>query len=375
MEKSRVFISPSQYLQGPGMIEKLGQCVQRFGKRALLIGTKEDISRVATQLNETSLNYGVELVATDFSGAITKTEVARLRTLAQKESCDCIVGLGGGRALDVAKGVSLGEKLILVPTVASSDAPTSIAAVLYNEDGSMDGYTYGHQNPAVVLVDTAIILQAPVRFLVAGMGDALTTFYEAVTTFLGGGTTQAALVSQNESARPTLAAMAIARECLQIILMQGAAAKTACEEGQLTSSFEDVIEANTLLSGIGFESGGLSAAHAIHDGLTIIPETQRSLHGEKVAFCLLAQFVLTTAPEERWTEVLGFMNTVGLPITLAEIGITEVDYKQLLEVGELACAEHEPMKNLGFPVTKEMVADALLEADKRGRAFAVRDFK
>lgn len=369
MEKSRVFISPSQYLQGPGMIEKLGQCVQRFGKRALLIGTKEDISRVATQLNETSLDYGVELVATNFSGEITKTEVARLRTLAQKESCDCIVGLGGGRALDVAKGVSLGEKLILVPTVASSDAPTSIAAVLYNEDGSLDGYTYGRQNPAVVLVDTAIILQAPARFLTAGMGDALTTYYEAVSTFSSGGLTQAALVTKTRSARPTLAAMAIARECLQTILTQGAAAKTACEEGQLTAAFEDVIEANTLLSGIGFESGGLSAAHAIHDGLTIIAETQRSLHGEKVAFCLLAQFVLTDAPADRWTEVLGFMSTVGLPITLAEIGITEIVYEQLLAVGELACAAHEPMKNLGFPVTKEMVAAAMITADERGRAF------
>lgn len=44
--------------------------------------------------------------------------------------------------------------------------------------------------------------------------------------------------------------------------------------------------ANTLLSGLGFENGGLAVAHALHNGLTAVPETHKYTHGEKVAFGL-----------------------------------------------------------------------------------------
>ncbi|MFT5940151.1 MAG: glycerol dehydrogenase [Paraglaciecola sp.] len=63
----------------------------------------------------------------------------------------------------------------------------------------------------------------------------------------------------------------------------GRYAKLACEQDVVTPALEHIVEANTLLSGLGFESGGLAAAYAIDNGLTILPATHNYYHGEKVA--------------------------------------------------------------------------------------------
>lgn len=91
----------------------------------------------------------------------------------------------------------------------------------------------------------------------------------------------------------------------------------------VTEALERIIEANTYLSGIGFESSGLAAAHAIHNGFTILEECHHLYHGEKVAFGTLAQLVLQNSPMDEIETVLGFCQRVGLPVTLAQMGVKE----------------------------------------------------
>lgn len=58
--------------------------------------------------------------------------------------------------------------------------------------------------------------------------------------------------------------------------------------GKPTEAIEHIIEANTLLSGLGFESGGLGMCHAISNTFTFFPECHGMFHGEKVAYgCLV----------------------------------------------------------------------------------------
>lgn len=82
----------------------------------------------------------------------------------------------------------------------------------------------------------------------------------------------------------TLAALAIARLCYTTLLEDGYKAKVAVEQCVSTKAVENIIEANTYLSGIGFESSGTAAAHAIHNGMTQLEECHHCYHGEKVAF-------------------------------------------------------------------------------------------
>ncbi|BDF05483.1 hypothetical protein CE91St63_25450 [[Clostridium] hylemonae] len=164
--------------------------------------------------------------------------------------------------------------------------------------------------------------------------------------------------------------MALARLCYETLLENGVSAALAVTENVCTKAVEHVIEANTYLSGIGFESGGLAGAHAVHNGLTVIEETHALYHGEKVAFGTLVQLVLENADSEEIETVVDFCSAVGLPTTLAQLGIKEVKPDQIMEVAKLAAAEGDTLGNMPFEVTPEDVYAAIMAADAIGRHYA-----
>ncbi len=370
----KAFICPSKYIQGENELLNLGYFVKEHGKSALLIAHREDVERVKDKLEATAEKYDIELVQSDFKGECSRSEIKRLETLAKEKNCSCTIGLGGGKAIDTAKCVAKGDALIIVPTIAATDAPTSHSAVIYTEDGAFEDYAYFKQNPGVVLIDTTIIANAPARFLVSGMGDALSTYFEARATLRSNSNVNAGLPcgARQDSrlgAKGTKAAFALASLCYQTLLEDGLKAKKACDSNVVTSALENVVEANILLSGLGFESGGLAGAHAIHDGLTIIEETHRYYHGEKVAFGTIAQLILENAPTEEIEDVLEFCLSVGLPVCLADLGVNKISGETLAAVSEKACISEESVHSMPFTVSSEMVAGAIITADSIGSDF------
>jgi glycerol dehydrogenase len=370
----KALICPTKYVQGEDELLNLGYFVKTFGTSALLIAHEDDVARVKDKLAKTAERFGIRFVASAFGGECSREEVARLKTLAEKEHCDCTVGLGGGKALDTAKCVAEGEALIIVPTIAATDAPTSHSAVLYSPDGAFDDYAYFKQSPSVVMVDTTIIAQAPTRFLVSGMGDALSTYFEARASLQSFANVNAGLPSGflegvTPPAKSTKAAFALATLCYETLLADGYKAKLACDKNVVTPALENIVEANILLSGLGFESGGLAAAHAIHDGLTILEGTHKYYHGEKVAFGTLAQLVLENASEEEIGTVLDFALTVGLPVCLSDIGVENITDEELLAVAEKTCIPEESVYAMPFPVSAASVVAAILTADVIGCSY------
>jgi len=166
----------------------------------------------------------------------------------------------------------------------------------------------------------------------------------------------------------SMSAFALARLCYDTLLGYGSSARLACEANVVTAALEHIVEANTLLSGLGFESGGLSAAHAIHNGLTILPETHKFWHGEKVAIGTQALLMLTDRPPSVIADVYDFCEEVGLPITLGQIGLGSATDAQLLAAATAACAPGETIYNVPVPVTPKRVFAALKAADAEGRA-------
>ncbi len=370
----KAFICPTKYVQGEGELLNLGYFIKTFGESALLIAHPEDVSRVKSQLMQTTERFQITLVESGFSGECSKEEVERLKKLAEEKQCTCTIGLGGGKAIDTAKCVAEGKNLIVVPTIAATDAPTSHSAVLYTTEGAFDDYAYFSQSPSVVLVDTKIIAQAPVRFLVSGMGDALSTYFEARANVRSNSAVNAGLPcgvreKMCEKARSTKAAFSLAELCYRTLLEEGWKAKLSCEKHIVSEALEQIVETNILLSGLGFESGGLAAAHAIHDGLTILEGTHQYYHGEKVAFGTLAQLLLENAPMEEIEEVLNFCLSVGLPVCLADIGVYDISDEELQKVAEKACIPEESVYAMPFPITVEGVAAAIRLADTVGRNY------
>lgn len=373
----KAFISPTKYVQGENELLNLGYFVKTFGEKALLIANQDDVNRVREKLEKTAAKFGVEFIETNFHGEASRVEASRLQELAKKESCDCIIGLGGGKAIDTAKVVAEGKNLIIVPTIVATDAPTSHSAVLYTEAGEFDDYAYFMQSPSVVLIDTTIIAQAPTRFLVSGMGDALSTYFEARATSRAFANVNAGLPCGAREgvcppAKSTNTALALAKLCYETLLEDGYKAKEASDLNIVTPALENIIEANILLSGLGFESGGLAAIHAIHDGLTILHDAHGATHGEKVAFGVICQLILENAPSKELYEVLDFSLSIGLPVCLEDIGVKSITDEQLTEVAEKSCIPEESIHSMPFTVDVEQVKAAIMAADALGRNYKLR---
>ena len=206
------------------------------------------------------------------------------------------------------------------------------------------------------------------------MGDALSTYFEARATAASYSRVNASLPcgSTGDFCAPavgTNTGLALAKLCYETLIKDGIKAKQACECNQVTQALENIIEANILLSGLGFESAGLGGAHAIHDGLTILEEAHHFFHGEKVAFGTICQLVLENAPTFELEEVLGFCIDVGLPVCLEDIGVKSITNEKLMEVARKACVPEESIHAMPFPVNENDVAAAIITADKIGKEF------
>ncbi|MDW8443844.1 MAG: glycerol dehydrogenase [Acetobacteraceae bacterium] len=354
-------IFPGRYVQGDGALSVLGEELARFGDRAFAVMDPFAMASLRDEI-ETGIGTRVRLSAERFAGECSDEEIGRLADEAKVVSPNVIVGIGGGKTLDTAKAVAhgLGLPVAIVPTIASTDAPCSALSVIYTPDGAFKRYLVLPRNPDLVLVDTGVIARAPVRFLVAGMGDALSTWFEAEDCRVKRGANMTGRLGP-------MTAYALARLCYDTLLKYGVLAKAACARRVVTPALEHIVEANTLLSGLGFESGGLSAAHAIHNGLTVLHETHAYWHGEKVAIGTLALLMLADRPPALIDEVFGFCELVGLPTTLAQIGLADADETALMRVAERACAEGETIWNMPHEVSPRRVVAALRAVDEEGR--------
>lgn len=361
---AKILLSPGKYVQGPGEMKELGTYSKGYGSKALILISKGGYQRTGSLIEESFADSGCGIVFDYFNGECSNTEIDRLKGIMTANACDLVIGIGGGKIFDTAKAVAYYQKtpVIICPTIASTDAPCSALSVIYSDEGVFQEYLFLPANPNMVMMDTDIIAKSPVRLTVAGMGDALATYFEARACLRKNATTCA-------NGTATEAAMALAKLCFDTLMSEGVKAKIALEAGSCTPAVEKIIETNTLLSGIGFESGGLAGAHAIHNGLTVLEECHAMYHGEKVAFGTITQLVLEDVSGEELEDIIDWCIELGLPVTLKELGVTEVTDEKILAVATAACAQNDTLHNMPFEVTPKTVASAIKAADAYGHYF------
>ena len=315
---SRAFGGPFRYIQGPGEFQKLEIYARDYGRKIFVLIDGFLFDNLEARLRQIFAGGEAGFTAGKFGGECCESEVERVTRLAREAGAEIVAGVGGGKTLDTAKIVAnnLGLPQFIIPTSASTDAPTSSMSVLYKDTGEHLRCIVHRRGPDLVLVDSRIIAQAPLRLFVAGIGDALSTWFEAranarsdTANYIGRGY------------RRCKAGLAIAKMCYDVLMEDGFAAKLALEKGALSEAVENVIEANILLSGLGFENTGCAGAHSLHTGFHEIPEANQMLHGEIVAFGVIFQLVMENADKAELEKVVKFLKSVGLPITLKQLNV------------------------------------------------------
>jgi glycerol dehydrogenase len=360
-QKTKLYkaVFPGKYIQSENALAELPGLISIFGKKGLILASPKVKASILPKCNRKYSGFPADVE--EFSGECCQSELKRLTDIVNEKHIDVLVGMGGGKTIDTAKIVAdkAGIPVIVVPTIASTDAPCSGCAVIYNEQGIFESVYYQKQNPQVVLMDLNVIAFAPVRFLVAGMGDALATWFEARSC--------EETSSHNEcGGYSTLTGLHLAKLCYDTLLKYGKEAKTACKNHTVTPALNFIVEANTLLSGIGFESSGLAAAHSVHNGLTAMEETHSFYHGEKVAFGVLTGLYLSSASPGEIETVYSFCEEIGLPTTLSDIGIKKIEKNRLMKVAVKACASSEGIHHETGNITPEKVLNAMITANNTG---------
>lgn len=362
---TRAFRSPMKYIQGPGEFNKIEEYANDYGGKALFLIDGFLFKDINEKLKLIYKQKESKYYAVPFEGECCQEEIDRVSRLVNDFAADVLIGVGGGKTLDTVKIIA-GQyqiPLIVSPTSASTDAPTSAMSVLYTKDGTYIKNVRHKKNAELVLMDTDIVSRAPLRLFIAGMGDALATYFEAMANersdsanYVGSGY------------RRCKTGMAIAKTCFEILMEDGVKAKLALEQHSCSEAVENVIEANTLMSGLGFENTGCACAHGIHAGLTELPSTHKFFHGEKVAFGIVCQMMLENTPNDLSERVISFMNAVGLPVTLKQLNVENTP-ENVRTIAHVTAVENKLIKAEPLVINEDIVYNAIMAADAAGNYY------
>ncbi len=361
MKKSAIF--PGKYIQGEGVLGEIGSLISNLGAKKPMLVWGPRARAASSPLVLASLDAaGVGYFEHPFCGECTREEAAAIESEIAANGCDIVVGLGGGKCLDVAKGAAahLGLRMVCAPTVCSCDAPTSACTVWYDAAGVCTGFDLWPFNPDVVICDTGVMITAPEHMLKAGIADALATYLEARASNHSHAVTCA-------GGAPTLTVMALSRLCFDILFETAELGLCSVRAGVVTPAYDRLVEACSLLSGIGWESGGLCTAHVLGNNLSSFPEAHHHMHGEKVAFGIVTQLMLDVDQDmDEAYEIVDFMVGIGLPVTFADLSLNAVSKERLLAWCEANTQPGSFTNNHNFPVSGKDLYNAMIAADAFG---------
>jgi glycerol dehydrogenase len=362
----KITVGPGQYVRKKGIIADAGLYIKKFGKTAVLIGGNTSRKVIEGTIWKSFSEHGITLKQSLwFGGESSAKNIEKLVEQLSSESFDVLIAAGGGKAIDTVKAVAykMNKPLVAIPTIAATCAAATPICILYSDEGEFLEIGRDSKVPDLVIVDSNIILNAPVRYLIAGIGDTLAKWFETKCSIK-----KAVPSAINQTA------IAIAGQLYQTLLGIGKQAVASIQERTLTKELEDIVDAIILVSGSVSGYGGddcrTAAAHAIYSGFTIFPEVHQTYHGEIVAFGILAQLCMEGTEEDEVKALIRYYQEVKLPFTLKQMGIASLTNAQWKELGEITVTI-EDMANMPFEVTPDMVVEAVRQADQIGNEMLV----
>ncbi|WP_044958219.1 iron-containing alcohol dehydrogenase family protein [Butyrivibrio sp. LC3010] len=357
--------TPDFYISQPGAIKYAGRYLKDYGKKLLLVGGPTAISKVKEELEKSLDEYDLEYSFEEFSGFPSETNISKFAKIAEEKQADLIVGIGGGRVMDTVKAVGgrIGIPVGTIPTIAATCASWAAVTILYDDEGTVVGAIPNQQTPRVIIADTEVIVNAPERYLFAGIVDTLAKWYETEPNI--------SVAPKDITLQQKILTSKIAYDTLTGELDKTIEDITA---HKVTERSQRAVDAVIYLAGLVGSLNGVKfyggVAHGFYNVVTGVPSTRKYLHGERVAFGLALQFVLQKLPADKLEKELSIFGALKQPVTLEQIGIDDNSKEEA--VSFVADGVSEGLVHVQFLPEKyqvENVKDALFETDRIGREF------
>lgn len=354
------------YSVGEDCYNEIPDIIRKYGKKAVVVGGKTAIFKAKEALLSGIENSGLEILDFLWYGGDSNMEnVEMLKNNPAVKSADMLFAVGGGRACDTVKTLAdmLDKPVFTFPTLASNCAGCTALCVIYNKDGTFKEYYYPKQPPYHTFINTKIIAESPYDMFWAGIGDALSKEYEV--TF--------ACRDKNLYHVPLLG-LGIAKTCTDPLTTFGKKALHDCKNNKVSFELEQVALDIIILTGIVSNCEthinqpndkyyyNSSLAHCVYYGSSLIPECEKHLHGEIVAFGVLCLLTYDNQIAER-DKIIAFNKSVGLPVTMGEIGLKNSD---LPIIAKKAASVVEWEYVPGTPTTEKFIK-AIKDADAAGK--------
>lgn len=353
---SPLAIAPAQVIRGAGILAQAGEMIARLGQRPLIVGGDRTLAVVRPCLQPALERYGLVGAEATYGADCSEASLTALRQAVESHAADVVIGVGGGKALDAAKLLAFqcDCAIVTIPTSAATCAAWTALSNIYSEQGAFLYDVPLATCPHLLILDYTLIQTASQRTLVAGIGDALAKWYEASVS--SGQSEQTLIIAAVQQAR-------VLRDLLlqkSVAALQSPGSATWCE----------VVDATVLLAGVIGGLGGAQcrtvAAHAVHNGLTHLLESHDTLHGEKVAYGILVQLRLEEMLQGNLLaatarqQLLNFYGEIGLPQSLADLGLAQVTLADLQRSAEVACVGSSDIHRLPFEVTPTQLMAAMV---------------
>jgi glycerol dehydrogenase len=339
-------VAPQEYYRGRGIIRDTGEFAKRFGQRALVLGGVKALAAVGNLLTKALKQAGIAYDIDYFTGFCSQSNISKYRE--KLNDYDLLIAAGGGRVMDCAKAASYlaNKPLITVPTIVATCAAWTPLSIIYTDSGVFESAFEYPVVPKAVLVDLDVLVQAPERYLAAGVADSLAKWQEIPLN--------ARCLRRMEV--PVMTCLNLAEKAYQILLQKGLAAVEANRKHQITVEFEEIVDTVVLLigivSGLAGEDMRLAVGHAVYYQLSHFASTKDYLHGEKVAFGLAVQQVLDGKSDIEVMTFLKFLHSLKIPATLVGFGMKErQEQQQLLDL----LVEDVSLKEAPFDSSRECI--------------------
>ena len=296
----------------------------------------------------------------DYEGReVTIDRLMALSELVKEKKIDVIVGVGGGKGMDFARGTAFftGKRIVLVPTSAATNASASQLCVIYNEEGTrQERILYLPNYQDIVLADTSILINAPLRTFIAGIGDQYCTYYESM------------FVANMLNMRDELSDLSweAVEASLNVMEKNGKAAVESAKNKQITHAYESVLSQILHSCGPVRAMGCYGFPHLLNKALMTLEPCHKNIpHGMQVGYGIIPMKVYEGKPVKDIQRYIDFCIDVGLPVNFRQLGIEGITENEL----RTACQkifEGDGLNELPYPyeIDRETFVQSMLKAEK-----------